>query len=155
MKKYLFPIFFFCLSHTGFAQNLSDQAKPAPDPSQKYSGAGGGIGSSIFKGKPYLLLNAAFQHDFWNTFGIGIDGYIRIGSDGKFRKEDFDDWYDALRWISYIRVGHPGEDLYARIGGLNNLSLGHGTIVDNYSNNSSYDDRKVGLIVRLDIGVFG
>ncbi|MFI5263691.1 MAG: hypothetical protein ACHQM6_04165, partial [Candidatus Kapaibacterium sp.] len=33
--------------------------------------------------------------------------------------------------------------------------LGHGTIVDNYSNNSSYDDRRIGLIARMDMGLFG
>ncbi len=155
MKKYFFPIFFLCIAHAGFSQNLSDRAVPSSDPSQKYQGVGGGLGASIFQGKPYLLLNAATQFELWQTFGVGIDGYIRIGSDGKLRKEDFDSWYDAIRWISYIRVGHPGEDLYARIGGLNNVTLGHGTIVDNYSNNSSYDDRRVGLIARADMGLFG
>ncbi|MEP7234625.1 MAG: hypothetical protein ABI778_04945 [Ignavibacteriota bacterium] len=155
MKKIFLLILFLLLSVPGFAQNLSDKAQPASDPSQKYQGIGGGIGASIFQGKPFLLLNAATQFELWQTLGVGIDGYVRIGSDGKFRKEDFDDWYDALRWIGYIRVGHPGEDLYARLGGLNNISLGHGTIVDNYSNNSSYDNRKIGLIGRVDMGLFG
>lgn len=153
--KYLLPIFFFCIVGIASAQNLSDLAHPSSDPSQKYNGIGGGLGASIFQGKPYLLLNGGTQFELWNTLGVGIDGYIRIGSDGKLRKEDFDDWYDAIRWISYIRIGHPGEDLYARIGGLNNVTLGHGTIVDNYSNNSSYDDRRIGLIGRIDMGLFG
>jgi hypothetical protein len=155
MKKYFFLIFFFFCLPLGFSQSLSDLAKPASDPSQKYNGIGGGLGASIFNGKPYLLINTAWQDEFWHTFSFMLDGYIRIGSDGKLRKEDFDSWYDALRWIDYIRLGHPGEDLYARIGGLNNASLGHGTIVDNYSNNSSYDDRRVGFIGRLDLGLFG
>jgi hypothetical protein len=155
MKKFLFPIFFFCLIRIGFSQSLSDQAKASPDPSQKYNGVGGGLGASIFNGKPYLLINTAWQDEFWNTLGFMLDGYIRIGTDGKLRKEDYDSWYSALRWIDYIRYGHPGEDLYARIGGLNNVSIGHGTIVDNYSNNSSYDDRKIGLIGRADMGLFG
>ncbi len=153
--KYLLPIFFLCFVGTSSAQNLSDLAHPSSDPSQKYNGIGGGIGASIFQGKPFLLLNAGTQFELWKTLGVGIDGYIRIGSDGKLRKEDFDDWYDAIRWISYIRIGHPGEDLYARIGGLNSVSLGHGTIVDNYSNNSSYDNRRIGLIGRIDMGLFG
>jgi hypothetical protein len=155
VKKYLIPIFFLFFVQQGFSQNLSDHAVPASDPSQKYNGIGGGLGASIFQGKPYLLLNAATQFELWQTFGVGIDGYIRIGSDGKLRKEDYDDWYDALRWINYIRIGHPGEDLYARIGGMNNVTLGHGKIVDNYSNNSSYDNRRVGLTGRIDMGLFG
>ena len=155
MKKYLFPIFFFCMIGAVHAQNLGDLAHATSDPSQKYNGIGGGLGASIFQGRPFLLLNAATQFELWHQLGVGIDGYVRIGSDGKLRKEDFDDWYDALRWISYIRIGHPGEDLYARIGGLNDITLGHGTIVDNYTNNSSYDDRRIGLIGRMDMGLFG
>lgn len=155
MKKYFLLIFFLCLTHPAPAQNLSDRAQPSSDPSQKYTGIGGGIGASIFKGKSFLLLNAATQFELYQTLGIGIDGYIRIGSDGKLRKEDFDDWYDALRWIGYIRFNHPEDKLYARIGGLSNVTLGHGTIVDNYSNNSSYDNRRIGLIGRIDAGLFG
>jgi hypothetical protein len=155
MKKFLFPIFFFCLIRIGYSQSLTDQAKPSPDPSQKYNGIGGGLGASIFNGKPYLLINTAWQDEFWHTFGFMLDGYFRIGTDGKLRTEDYNSWYSALRWIDYIRIGHPGEDLYARIGGLNNVSIGHGTIVDNYSNNSSYDDRKIGLVGRADMGLFG
>src|SRR6184192_4370863 len=113
MKRRLFSIFILWFAGTAFSQDLSDRAKPTPDPSQKYTGIGGGLGASIFNGKPYLLLNAAYQDEIAKTVGFAIDGYIRIGSDGKLRKEDFDDWYDALRWISYVRIGHPGEDLYA------------------------------------------
>ncbi len=155
MKKYFLLIFILSFFRLSFAQSIGDRAVPSSDPSQKYNGVGGGLGASIFQGKPFLLLTAGTQFEAWQTLGVGIDGYIRIGSDGKLRKEDFDDWYDALRWISYIRIGHPGEDLYARIGGLNNITLGHGTIVDNYSNNSSYDDRRIGLIGRIDMGFLG
>ena len=154
-RKFLLVVFFLLVYRSGFSQNLTDHAQPTSDPSQKYNGVGGGIGASIFKGKPFLLLNGASQYEAWQTLGIGLDGYVRIGQDGKFRKEDFDDWYDALRWINYIRLGHPGENLYARLGGMNNVTLGHGTIVDNYSNNSSYDDRKVGIVGRIDMGLFG
>ncbi len=137
------------------SQSLGDKATPTPDPSQKYNGFGGGLGASIFNGKPYLLIAIKPQYEFWGTLGIGIDGNLRFGRDGKFRKEDFNTAYDVLRWINYIRIGHPGEDLYARIGGINNVSLGHGTIVDNYTNNSSYDARRVGLVGRIDLGFAG
>lgn len=138
-----------------FAQNLADRAHPAPDPSEKYNGIGGGVGASIFNGRPYLLIAIKPQYEFWGTLGIGIDGNLRLNRDGKFRREDFHDLYSVIRWINYIRVGHPGEDMYARIGGLTNVTLGHGTIVDNYSNNSSYDNRHIGLVGRADVGILG
>lgn len=152
-KAVLFSLLFGAAS--AFAQDLSNRATPTPDPSQKYNGIGGGIGASIFNGKPYLLVAIRPQYEFWGILGIGIDGNLRLNSDGKFRKEDFRDAYSIIRWINYIRYGHPGEDLYVRMGGLENVSLGHGTIVDNYSNNSSYDNRRIGLTGRADVGFVG
>jgi hypothetical protein len=136
------------------AQNLSDKAEHSEDKSTEYNGIGGSIGASIFKGKPYLLLGFAPQFEFGN-WAVGIDGAIRISNEGKLRKEDFDELYDAVRFINYVRFGKPVDDFYGRIGGLSRASLGHGTIVDNYSNNSSYDDRKIGAAAKLDLGFVG
>ncbi len=153
--RILFLLLLGGLGSPVLAQNLGDRAQPASDPSQKYNGVGGGLGASIFNGKPYLLVAVRPQYEFWGMLGIGIDGNLRLNADGKFRKEDFSTFYSYLRWINYIRYGHPGEDMYIRLGGLTNVSLGHGTIVDNYSNNSSYDDRKIGLVGRADVGFVG
>jgi hypothetical protein len=144
-----------CLSSPLFAQTMDERATPASDPSQKYNGVGGGLGASIFNGKPYLLISVKPQYEFWGKLMVAIDGNLRFNTSGKFRREDFNDAYDYLRWINYIRYGHPGEDMYIRLGGISNASLGHGTIVDNYSNNSSYDNRKEGLTGRLDAGFVG
>lgn len=137
-----------------YSQNLSDLMKFAQDPSQSYHGVGGGIGSSIFGGKPYFLINLAPQGQF-GKFGIGIDGNLRIGRDGKLRKEDFDETYDYLRWINYLSWGQQTDTIYLRVGGLTRATLGHGTIIGGYSNNSSYDERRIGLAAALRLGAVG
>lgn len=136
------------------AQNLSDNAEHSQDKSTEYNGIGGSIGASIFKGKPYLLLGFAPQFEY-GKWGFGIDGAIRISNEGKLRKEDFDELYDVVRFINFVRFGKPTDDFYGRIGGISRATLGHGTIVDNYSNNSSYDDRKIGAAAKVDIGFIG
>ncbi len=146
------------LCSTSFAQqenaNDKEQAAPTTDPNTQYNGVGGSIGASIFKGKPYLLIGFAPQFEIGN-WGVGIDGVIRLGSDLSLRKEDFDEVYDIARFLNYIRYGKPYEDIYLRVGGIRNATIGHGSIVDNYSNNSSYDNRRIGGAVRFDAGFLG
>jgi hypothetical protein len=136
------------------AQSLGDLARLADSPLEKYRGIALGGGMTWIDGKPYYLAHVAPQLQF-DKWGIGIDGNLRIGTDGKFRHEDFDETYDYLRWINYVSYGDSHDDIYARIGGLKHASIGHGVIVSDYSNNSSYDDRKIGLSTRINLGPFG
>ncbi len=113
-----------------------------------------GGGSTIIDGKPYFLLHAAPQFDL-GPWGFGFDGNIRIDEQGHIRKEDYKDAYSLLRWINYISFYKPQDDFYLRIGGLEHASIGHGTLVSDYWNGSSYDDRKIGAAARVDLGLFG
>jgi hypothetical protein len=115
----------------------------------------GGLGLSWFDGKPYYLLNISPELAF-GKFGVGLDVNLRIGvNDGKIRSEDWNEPYDFLRAIRYVRYGLKGDPFYARIGALDYARLGHGTIIYYYKNNASYDDRKVGLEFDVDFGKFG
>lgn len=147
-------VLFVVVSPFAFGQTLGDNAQHSQDKSTEYNGVGGSIGASIFKGKPYLLLGFAPQFEYKN-FGVGIDGAIRISNQGTLRKEDFDELYDVVRFINYIRFNKPSDDFYGRIGGLSHTTLGHGSIIDNYSNNSSYDDRRIGAWAKIDLGIVG
>ncbi len=136
------------------SQNLADIMKYKDDPSLAYNGIAAGLGTTIIDGKPYVLFHVAPQFEY-EEFGIGIDGNIRIGTDGKFRKKDWDEGYDLLRWINYLSYGKPHDSLYARIGGIERASIGNSTIVSSYSNNSSYDERRIGLAGAVRLGPLG
>ncbi|TVR90463.1 MAG: hypothetical protein EA428_08560 [Spirochaetaceae bacterium] len=91
-------------------------------------------------------------------FGVGFDLLVHYrftgGSDGtdfKVREEDWEaeDFSEFLEVylpkIRYIRWAHKGDPIYARLGGLDAVTLGNGFIVGRYRN----------TLFRPDIPVFG
>lgn len=104
----------------------------------------GGLGMTVIDGKSYFLINTAPEFSF-SDWGVGLDLNLRIDTDGKIRKEDFDQGYDILRLIRYVRYGQKRAPLYVRVGALDAARIGHGLLMYNYSNVISYDNRKVGL----------
>ena len=114
----------------------------------------GGFGLTFVDGQPYYLFNIAPDLAF-GKFGVGLDINLRVGKDGKLRKEDWDQGYDYLRLIRYVRYGTKKEPIYVRLGTLDYSRLGHGFIVYNYRNSASYDLRKFGMEFDLDFEKFG
>lgn len=114
----------------------------------------GGFGMTVIDGEPYYLFNIAPELAF-GKFGVGLDINLRMGKNGKLRTEDWDEGYDYLRMIRYIRYGTKKEPIYVRLGVLDYSRLGHGYIMYNYRNSASYDLRKVGMEFDLDFERFG
>ncbi|HLP16341.1 MAG TPA: hypothetical protein VK470_08800 [Bacteroidota bacterium] len=116
---------------------------------------GGGLGLTWIDNEPYYLISFTPELAFGN-FGVGLDVNFRISSkDQKLRPQDFDEGYDYLRLIRYLRYGHKGEDIYARVGVLDYAKLGHGSIMYLYNNSPVYDERRLGSEVDLNFGNFG
>lgn len=154
MKKTVILLLALALLTSAYSQRRV-QREPIQQKSQTTGEFSGGIGLSWFDGKPYYLLNISPEIAF-GKIGVGLDVNLRIGvNDGKIRNEDWNEPYDFLRAIRYVRYGLKGDPFYARLGALDYARLGHGTIVYYYKNNASYDDRKVGLEFDVDFGKFG
>jgi len=154
MKKVIILLLLFSLLTQTYSQRKV-QRETTPSRPQTSGEFSGGLGMSWFDGKPYYLLNISPEIAF-GKIGVGLDVNLRIGvNDGKIRKEDWNEPYDFLRAIRYVRYGLKGDPFYARLGALDYARLGHGTIVYYYKNNASYDDRKVGLEFDVDFGKFG
>lgn len=143
-----------CAFSNAHAQKLDDLLKARQDPAAAYRGVAAGLGTSTIDGKTYFLIHLAPQIPI-GKFVIGLDGNLRFDENGKLRRADWDETYDYARLINFISYGQQHDDFYARLGGLDRASIGDGTIVDNYSNNSSYDDRRIGIGSRVDVGPFG
>ena len=114
----------------------------------------GGFGLTFIDGEPYYLFNIMPELAF-GKFGLGLDINLRMGKNGKLRAEDWDQGYDYLRMIRYIRYGTKKEPLYVRLGVLDYSRLGHGSIIYNYRNSASFDLRKFGMEFDLDFEKFG
>ena len=89
--------------------------------------------------------------------GVGLDLYLYFNDDGLYWESwDFSSGAAAYRTIVdkifYLRWGQPGDNLYFRAGALPSVTLGHGSLVNNYSNIMEYPQvRKIGLNLQTHI----
>lgn len=138
-----------------FGSTASAQKSTAAPTKQDPNSITGGLGLTWIDGEAYYLISIAPELAFGN-FGLGLDLNLHISStDHKLRKEDFDETYDYARIIRYLRWGHKGDEIYARLGVLDYAQLGHGFIMYLYNNSPSYDDRRLGTEFDLNFGKYG
>ncbi len=144
-----------------FSKLLFAQAGSTSDAYLLYQGltgearGGGGLGVTTFGNDVFYTLN--FSPDLaFGKVGIGLDVNLRISQSGQLRQEDWNDGISSyLRLIRYVRYGNKRDSLYIRVGQLDFTRLGHGSIVNLYRNNGSYDARRVGLEFDMDFGNYG
>lgn len=144
-----------------FPASLLAQAGSASDAYLLYQGdprevrGGGGLGITTFGGDVFYTLNFSPDLAFGNI-GVGLDVNLRISQSGQLRQEDWNDGISSyLRLIRYARYGNKRDSLYVRVGQLDFARLGHGSIVNLYRNNGSYDARRVGVEFDMDFGNYG
>lgn len=103
----------------------------------------------------YSKISLMPELSIWKI-GVGFDFYFYFDENNSLRDEDWDQTGDILRKIWYVRFGKKGDPLYAYIGGLRNTTIGHGLIMNNYTNMLQYPDmRKTGAILSADLGSVG
>lgn len=152
LKKYNLTLAILMLfASTALAQKIPAAVGGQTDPSSMT----GGIGLTRIDTTWYYTLNIAPELAF-GKFGVGLDLTLNISSTSRqIRKEDFDETYDYIRIIRYLRWGHKGDDIYARLGILDYARLGHGFIMYLYNNSPSYDERRLGTEFDLSFGKYG
>jgi len=119
----------------------------------------GGLGfASISEGgETRNYLSVAFRPEFcFGKIGVGLNINLLYDVEGGgIRTRDWDSSYDYFRLLRYLRYGRKMDKTYARIGTLDAARLGHGFIVNYFTNEASYDNRKIGLELDLDFGEYG
>ena len=94
-------------------------------------------------------------------FGVGLDIPLMFSlNDGSLRTEEFTDGVGWARLIRYLRWGVKKKDpVYVRVGDLTGSYIGYGMLLDNYTNATSFDKRKVGvtfdILVKNIVGIEG
>jgi hypothetical protein len=89
-------------------------------------------------------------------FGVGLNINLLYDTEtGQIRSEDWDESYDWARLIRYARYGQKREPFYTRVGTLDAARLGHGFIMNYFTNEASFDRRKIGLALDLDLDIAG
>ncbi len=123
-------------------------------PRQDEGNISGGLGLNWIDGQPYYRVSFRPEVSFAN-FGVGLDLNLDFDSQGKLRKENFNEASDYLSIIRYIRYGLKNDPVFIKVGALDYYTLGHGSIMQHYNNSPTYDNRRIGLVVDLDFGKFG
>ncbi len=100
---------------------------------------GGLIGSRMIDGKNYSEIIIQPNISF-GKLGIGLNVLARWNEDG-FRSEDYDDAGNIIRYICWAEKGD--SPLYARLGTLNKATMGHGFILNCYSNQGTDTSKNI------------
>jgi hypothetical protein len=120
----------------------------------------GTIGSVTIDGQIYNQFALRPELSFGKV-GVGLDIYLYINEDGGLYEGnwDFSDATSAYQTIIdkiyYIRWGQPQDPFYFRTGALPSATLGHGILVNRYSNVMEYPQvRRVGLDLKAEFSGF-
>lgn len=127
----------------------------APETQKQGFGMGGGIGAVTIDGELYTALT--LRPDFSiGKFGISLDLPLYINAEGDFRTKEWNHWDDIPDKIYYVRWARPDDPFYVRAGALDNVTLGYGLIVNNYTNTIDYPNvRRIGTRLNVKSGPFG
>jgi hypothetical protein len=102
-------------------------------------------GTATVDNKQWTRVALGVDVPIWK-FGIFFDVELFIDDKGKFSDKGWnfdDDWLDALsRKIRYIRFGRENDPLFIKVGGLTNVTLGYGFLMDRFTNMLHYPDEK-------------
>ncbi|MDR2579344.1 MAG: hypothetical protein LBC70_11165 [Chitinispirillales bacterium] len=146
--------------YAGLEPNESEQAGRHEDTNQSHAEKPAAAHTPLFARPDFELSVGATTVDgeTWTRFALGIDMPIwRFGvffdielfidSENKVSNKGWDFKDNAaeaiFRKIRYIRYGHEPDPLFIKFGGLSNVTLGYGIIVNNFTNMLNYPDEKL------------
>jgi hypothetical protein len=113
--------------------------------SSKPFGMGLGLGSVTIDGKIYNQIALRPEVKF-GKLAVSLDVAFYMDENGNIRKNEWDEVSDYLDKIYYIRWGQQGDPFFAKVGALDNVSMGYGILLNGYSNTTEYPQvRKVGV----------
>jgi len=135
-----------------FSFNSFSQWSNYPKPDE--GNVAGGMGINWIDGKPHYRISFRPEISF-SEIGIGLDLNLDFDPEGKLRTENFNEASDYLSIIRYVRYGLKNDPVFIKVGALDYYTLGHGSIMNQYNNSPTYDNRRIGLVADIDFGKFG
>ena len=104
------------------------------------------VGMATVNGEPWTRLALGVDVPIWR-FGVFLDLELFINADSELSDKGWnfkDDPADAIfRKIRYIRYGRETDPLFVKFGGLSNVTLGYGIIMDRFTNMLHYPSQKL------------
>lgn len=120
-------------------------AEPTEKKAGKPLGMGLGLGSVTIDGKIYNQIALRPELKL-GKLAVALDVAIYMDEAGNIRKNEWDEVSDYLDKIYYIRWGQQGDPFFAKLGALDNVTMGYGILLNGYSNTTEYPQvRKIGI----------
>jgi hypothetical protein len=140
------------------AISMGEQPTAAASSGNKTSWTAG-VGTVTIDGKQWTRLSLRPDIPIWK-FGICLDIELFINDSGQLSDKGwkFNNGKEAFESISrkiyYLRFAHAGDPVYAKVGAIDNVTLGYGLIMNNYTNAIDYPEvKRLGLEFQLnDLG---
>jgi len=116
----------------------------------------GGLGYARIGDEDYFAVTIRPEVAFGKIgIGLNVDLLYNVET-GHIRTEDWNESYDYFRILRYVRYGQKRDPFYARVGALDRARIGHGFLLNYYTNETAnYDKRKIGLVLDIDFGNYG
>ena len=119
-----------------------EEKKPAKKKSGNENfGMGMGVGAVTLDGVLYNQIAARPTFKI-GKIGVGLDIVLYIDNEGNIRKDDWDNFASYVDKIFFLSWGNKGDPIYAKVGGLDNITIGNGILVNGYTNMLEYPDVK-------------
>jgi|GEM_PF-1893873 len=100
-------------------------------------GYGATVGAVVVNGE--IVNQIGLRPEFTiGRVGIGLDLSLYFNAEGELLDEYWDEPEDYLDKIYYLRYAQKGEPFYVRAGALEEVSMGYGLIMRDYSNTIQY-----------------
>ena len=141
------------------------------DPSQLFNGMPGAfIGIGVGKIDKDTYVSTVINTEFTLgpvALGVGVPLNLLVVNDDStgtrasktyydvLRRKGWDQPEDYLKFVRFVRYGNKRDPIYALAGQLWGSSLGHGTLVNRYSNGLNLDHYKFGLAFDVNTTYFG
>lgn len=148
-------------------ESSSETGSPGAERSAPKRSGGGGMGITRIAEDTYFETELGFDLDR-DDFRLAISIPLRFRitdlappSESVIREFDWDEPGDYISWIRYVRYGRTrfwglrSDPYYVRVGELQNVSIGHGSIVAMFDNQADFDHRQWGLHADVDLDVGG
>ena len=130
-------------AETGQQTGESDTKEAAPATGTSFELSAGAV---TVNDQQWTRLALGIDVPIWK-FGVFFDIETFLDPQGKFSNKGWDFKHNTLeavtRKIRYIRFGHELDPVFVKVGGLSNVTFGHGFIVDRFTNMLHYPDQKL------------
>jgi len=114
-----------------------------------------GLGSVTIDNKIYNQIALRPELKF-GKLAIALDVAIYMDEQGNIRKDEWDEFSDYIDKFYYIRWAQPGDPFFAKLGAMDNVTMGYGILMNGYSNTTEYPQvRKVGIHTGMQMNKLG